>query len=274
MNTTEMSPKIAAAIVKVAKNIQPIAKASENSHGKYMFTSVDDFYAAVGPLMADAGLFTLANQTESEVTQSTGTDGYGKTKTALHLRVAYDIFLVHESGEAYGPINRDVTVIASGPQAYAAAESFVTKYFVRNLFKIPTGDYDIDSDPKTELPVAPAKTSAKASAKAPAKNNPDEQPSPANEQANEPDEDNQPVVKKSPTKIEVALAFVAEVNAFLDANPSPAELFSYSGTVAAKMNRIRSKEYSDMPAVTEVLRRMNAVYATAPDAEREVGEDG
>ena len=251
--TIRMPAKVAAAIVQVSRGIKAVAKNGTNEHGKYMFASVDDFYNMVGPVMADAGLFTFCDVTRCEISETETTDSYGKTKRTSYLNMEFDICLVHDSGEMSMPVKREVTVIASGPQAYASAESFVTKYFIRNLFKIPTGDYDADSDAKVELPVKAASKPATKSAAAP------------KQKASEPVEE---------PKIKPAIAFAALVNKYLDSNPSPEELFAYDGSPEfnAKIKRLRSDEFSHIPAIAETIQRMNAVYATAP--EREPGEEG
>jgi hypothetical protein len=52
----------------------------------------------------------------------------------------------------YGPIRRNQQVSATGPQSYGASEAYVEKYFLRNLFKIPTGELDADAEPQEGLP--------------------------------------------------------------------------------------------------------------------------
>jgi hypothetical protein len=53
----------------------------------------------------------------------------------------------------YGPIRTNVTVKAQGPQAYASAKSYAEKYFLRQIFKVPTGEkVDADMHDKTILP--------------------------------------------------------------------------------------------------------------------------
>jgi hypothetical protein len=46
-----------------------------------------------------------------------------------------------------------VALPISGPQAYGAAQSYVEKQFLRQVFKIPTGDKDADDTaPSTDAP--------------------------------------------------------------------------------------------------------------------------
>lgn len=249
-----MPAKVAAAVVAVAKKVKGLTREGENEHGRYRYTSVDQFYEALGPLMAEAGLFTLADLVESKTFDTETTDRYDKVKRTSYLHMAFDICLVHESGEMSMPVKREVTVINAGPQGYASAESFVTKYFIRNLFKVPTGDYDADEQAKTgdeeaEKPKAPTATPKQAAA------------AEAREEVTE-------------AKRKVAIAFAEQVNQFLDTNPTPEALFTYEGDpkINPKMKRIRSDEWSSTPAIAATIKRMNEIYAGAP--EREVGEDG
>lgn len=263
-----MSGKIAAAVVKTAMLVKRLGKEGANEHGKYMYTSVDQFYEAVGPLMAENGLFIMADEIGSEVIVP--------ERGAAQLNMAFNMFLVHESGDIYGPLKREVTVIAAGPQAYASAESFVTKYFIRNLFKVPTGEADADSDAKTDI--APARKAANKPANKPAEQQQAKQDQPAN---NADTQDETPAPAMSDSKRTLALEFVGKVNAFLDTNPSAAELFRFQGErdVNARMKRISSPEFSTLPAVADLLKRINAVYAAEaqdPETEtmREPGEEG
>jgi hypothetical protein len=103
--------------------------------------------------MHEAGIFVLINEVSSETAAREGTDNYGKTKITSWLSIDYDISLFHESGVVFGPVRRSIQVIASGPQAYASGVSFVEKYFLRSLFKIPTGEKDdVDALAPQELP--------------------------------------------------------------------------------------------------------------------------
>lgn len=155
-----MPPEIATAIIAVKKVIETIDRDKTNPQGKYKYASVDHFYHEVRKPMADAGLFTILMETSAEVSVREVKGEYG-TRSSSWLALEYDIYLFHASGASFGPIRRTVTVVASGPQAYGAAESFVTKYFLRNVFKIATGDPEIDDMQPSELP--PNKEPAKIS---------------------------------------------------------------------------------------------------------------
>lgn len=265
-NNVRMPAKVAAAIVQVARGIKSVSKNGVNEHGKYMFASVDDFYNAVGPVMAEAGLFTFADVTRSEISETETTDNYGKVKRNSYLNMEFDICLVHESGEMSMPVKREVTVIASGPQSYAAAESFITKYFIRNLFKVPTGDYDADSDAKGELPSAQKVTSKPAAKVTEA---PKQKVAEAASELDVQSKASETPRQESAANLKPVLEFVETVNAFLDTKPDAGALFAYEGgkDVNARMKKIREDRYSSVPAVAALIKRMNAIYASASDAE-------
>lgn len=161
----KMPPEIAKAIIKVKGQIQRLEKDATNPFGRYKYTSVDQFFEEVGHPMAEAGLFVICHEISTEVRQMSTSSDSGQTKTSNWLICEYDLVIYHESGAEFGPMRRKIQVVASGPQAYGAGASYVEKYFLRSLFKIPTGDTrdDADSQPQERLPKR------------------DERPAPANE---------------------------------------------------------------------------------------------
>lgn len=136
-----MPAEIAGAVNDVCTKVKMAVKEHVNKHGGYKYVSVDKFYEDMGPLMAEAGLFLVMNEAQSE------SDGKWLTLT-------FHIYLYHKSGKAFGPVVRSQGVMANGPQAYAAAQSFAEKYFIRQLFKVPTGEEDADADSqgKAQIP--------------------------------------------------------------------------------------------------------------------------
>lgn len=150
--TQRMPADLAKAIVKVMGEVKKLGKDTRNDHGRYNYVSVDQFFDQIGKLMSEAGMFVVVNETDCETAIRTTVDSYGKEKSSAWLTSHYDIFLYHESGAEYGPIKRTIQVSASGPQSYGSAISFVEKYFLRSLFKIPTGEQDADADAHEGLP--------------------------------------------------------------------------------------------------------------------------
>ena len=150
-----MSPEIAKAIISVNKRVTSLGKDEENKFGHFKYTSVDAFYEAIGPLMADAGIFVFTDEVDTEIERREGTDDQGRARVTNWLITKYEIMIYHESGAEWGPIRREMMVAATGPQAYGAGQSYVEKYFLRGLFKVPTGDPDADGHPQAGLPERP-----------------------------------------------------------------------------------------------------------------------
>lgn len=148
-----MPPEIAAPVIGVCKKVKVAVKEHVNKHGGYKYVSVDKFYEDMGPLLAEAGLIIMMHERAVE------SDG-------KWLNVTYDIYLISEGGKTYGPVTRTQGVLANGPQAYAAAQSFAEKYFMRQLFKIPTGEEeaDADSQPRSQIPATKKTTTPAAEA--------------------------------------------------------------------------------------------------------------
>lgn len=232
----QMSPTIAAAIVNVCRDVRQLGADDRNNHGGYNFVSVDKFYAAIGPVMAKYGLATLANVARSEVVESVGDNG----KVKSHLHTEWELFLIHEDGSMYGPVRRDVTVVAAGPQAYASAESFVTKYFLRSTFKIPTGDKD-DADLHANDPI-PANTGVRKAATKAASN--------------------APIVNKTDERV---LAFVAQVNGYFDKPGFTlldfVDICNNDTTIEDRMIKIDSGVFDHLEAVKTLRARIASLEA-------------
>lgn len=147
-----MPPEIGKAIVAVKKQVKSLAKDEENKFARFKYVSVDAFYEAIGPLMANAGLVLFTDEVEVITEQRETTNDQGQLRTSVWLVIKYDLTLYHESGASYGPKRRTMMVPATGPQAFGAAESYVEKYYLRGLFKVPTGEQDADAEKQDALP--------------------------------------------------------------------------------------------------------------------------
>ncbi len=133
----DMPPAIAAAIIAVKKQVKQLGADDKNEHGRYNFVSVDKFYERIGKLMAEAGLALLIDETVTDVRAS---DKSGNP----WLFAQYDLTFMHESGVLARPLRRSIALPISGPQAFGAAQSYIEKQFLRQVFKVPTGDKDAD----------------------------------------------------------------------------------------------------------------------------------
>src|SRR3990167_4773530 len=151
MSAVSMPPEIAAAIIAVKKHVKQLGADDKNEHGRYNFVSVDKFYATIGKLMADAGLALLIDETSTEVR---GSDKSGNP----WLFAQYLLSFMHEGGAMSAGLRRSIALPISGPQAYGAAQSYIEKQFLRQVFKVPTVDKDADDTAPSEGAPGPTST--------------------------------------------------------------------------------------------------------------------
>ncbi len=150
---TGIPPAIAAAIVAVKKQVRQLGVDEDNKFAGYKYVSVDKFYATVGPIMAEAGLALIIDETSSAIEISESTERDGKVKKTPWLFVQYSLAFMHESGAVSAPMRRSLAMPINGPQTYGAAQSYIEKQFLRQVFKIPTGDKDAgETEQGTDAP--------------------------------------------------------------------------------------------------------------------------
>lgn len=145
-----MPDSIAQAIIAIKKQIKQLGVDERNQHAGYNYVSVDKFYATVGPVMAAAGLALLIDETASAVEVSETTDRDGKLRKTPWLYVHYALAFMHEDGSVSDPMRRSLAMPINGPQTYGAAQSYVEKQFLRQVFKVPTGEKDADEVAQNE----------------------------------------------------------------------------------------------------------------------------
>jgi hypothetical protein len=134
-------PSIAKAVVAVMKGLGTLGKEhTRNDAGaRYEYASIDDFIQHVRGHCAEAGLAIIPDEARDAETQEV-TKKDGKSTVMWNARFAF--YLIHESGQSYGPIYKGVMVPATGAQSAGSAQSYALKQFMRGLFLIPTGDAD------------------------------------------------------------------------------------------------------------------------------------
>jgi ERF superfamily len=147
-----MPPEVAAAVIRVKKKVRSLGHDETNKFAGYKYVSVDKFYEEIGRLMAEAGLFVVIDEISVSSERRETDNDNGQVKVAVWITSAYELFLYHESGAGYGPIHRTIMVKATGPQAFGSGMSYVEKYFLRTLFKVPTGDDDADAHRPDQIP--------------------------------------------------------------------------------------------------------------------------
>lgn len=135
-------PSIVQAICQVMSEIQSaLKKSAYNKNGNYHYASADDVYGSIVQKMAAAGLTIDA----LEVEQPTMVWIQGKDRKIEHIKVTYQF--VQSTAEAtwtHDTCRRTVLVPLNGPQSFQVAQSYAEKAYYRSLFKIPTGDVEVD----------------------------------------------------------------------------------------------------------------------------------
>ena len=140
-----MSPEIAKRITGVTRKIRRLIDDAVNKHAGYGYASIDKFYEDVGPIMADEGLFLILDE-QSAQTQLRGSTNW--------LELEFNVYVCSETGHSYGPVKRTQQVRADSSTAYGSCASYLEKYFLRQLFKIPTGEKgeDLEAQKDEKLP--------------------------------------------------------------------------------------------------------------------------
>lgn len=147
MRDVEKIPKsIIKAICEIKKTLEAVSKTQRNSHGGYMFSSTDDIYAAVARKMGAVGLVIMTLEDKCEIVRI---EKEGKTVQWAHLEYSF-VLATDEDTWSDPRAKRTLYIQLTGPQSFQAATSFAEKAYLRSLFKIPSGDMDLDSMPQAE----------------------------------------------------------------------------------------------------------------------------
>lgn len=132
---------IVRAICAVQTTMEAVKKSQTNSHGGYSFASTDDIYAALTRRMGDVGLALISLEDECEIVR-VEKDG----RTSQWARLVYSFIFATEDATWSDPrFRRSLYIQVTGPQTFQAAQSYCEKSVMRSVFKIPTGDMDLDS---------------------------------------------------------------------------------------------------------------------------------
>lgn len=139
---SEMVPgSIVKAMCAVQTTMEAVRKSQRNQHGNYNFASTDDIYAALTRRMGEVGLALISLEDDCEIVR-VEKDG----KTSQWARLVYSFVLATEDATwSHRNLRRSLYIQVTGPQTFQAAQSYAEKSVMRSLFKIPTGDMDLDS---------------------------------------------------------------------------------------------------------------------------------
>ena len=158
---------IVKAICRIMSTVEAVKKSQRNAHGGYNFASTDDIYASVTHKMGDCGLVLITREESCEIVRVEK-----EGKTSQWARITFSFVLATEEGTWSDPTaQRTLFIQVTGAQTFQAAQSYAEKAFLRSLFKLPTGDMDLDAMPQgdTEEDMialnAPAKRKSSSAAK-------------------------------------------------------------------------------------------------------------
>lgn len=143
---TAIPGSIVKAICKIQTTVDAIAKSTPNKHGGYMFASTDDIYAALTRKLGEVGLAILPLETKHEIVK---VEREGKTVQWLHASFSF-VLATEDATWEHPSCRRSLYIQVTGPQTHQAAQSYAEKAFLRSLFKLPTGDMDLDSLPQAD----------------------------------------------------------------------------------------------------------------------------
>lgn len=158
----EMPPSVVMAIAQVQEHMSSVARDGRNAHGGYDFASTDAIYAALSVKMGQAGLTIVTLEDEPEIKIIETTDKQGNPKKQQWCKFKFTFVLATADGTWTDErLSRSLFIQVLGPQTFMAAQSYAEKSFLRSLFKIPTGDLDLDALPSDDEPRRTSSASAK-----------------------------------------------------------------------------------------------------------------
>lgn len=146
--TTTPNAAVLAAITDITSKIGSVKKSGRNDFHHYDYATAADLLHKLQPMLAEAGLVIITTQKELRFLDQ---------QQSL-LAIDYEFSLHHKSGAVH-PERPVVTGMASARNSKGTFDdkaankclTAATKYFLLNLFKIPTGDYD-DADADGDAP--------------------------------------------------------------------------------------------------------------------------
>lgn len=140
-SVAQIHPSIVKAICTIMATMEAVKKTTRNQHGGYMFSSTDDFYAALSRKMGEVGLMCMALEDHEPEIQRIEKEG----KTQQWGKFTFSFVLATEEATWADPRSRRTLFIQiTGPQTFQAAQSYAEKSYYKSLFKIPSGDMDLD----------------------------------------------------------------------------------------------------------------------------------
>lgn len=121
-------------LAQILKDVGPISKGRKNEEQNYRFRGIDDVYAAVHPLFAQYGVFTVPRILSEQTTERT--TARGTVLRFVNVTMAYDFFAPDGSSVTAEMIGE---AMDAGDKASNKAMSAAHKYALIQTLCIPCG---------------------------------------------------------------------------------------------------------------------------------------
>lgn len=142
---------IVTAVCRIMETVEAIKKSQRNAHGGYNFASTDDIYASLTRKMGEVKLICLSLEDQCDIKRIEKKDKSGNDVVVQWAHVIYRFVLATPDATWTDPnARRSLFIQVTGPQTFQAAQSFAEKSYLRSLFKLPTGDMDLDAMPQAD----------------------------------------------------------------------------------------------------------------------------
>ncbi len=151
MSVETIPASIVKAICQIQATMGSVHKSNRNAHGGYNYSSADDIYAALTRKMGEVGLCIVSLEDQCEIKRIETKDAKGDTKISQWAHMEFSFVLATEDATWTDKrAKRTLYIQVTGAQTFQAAQSYAEKAYLRSLFKIPTGDLDLDSMPQAD----------------------------------------------------------------------------------------------------------------------------
>lgn len=137
---------IVQAICQIMITVDAVKKSQRNTHGGYNFASTDDIYASLTRKMGEVGLVCISLEDKCEIKR---VEKDGKISQWAHLEFSFVLATTKDTWSD-PRAKRTLYIQVTGPQTFQAAQSYAEKSYLRSMFKLPTGDMDLDSMPQAD----------------------------------------------------------------------------------------------------------------------------
>lgn len=128
------------AILKTASEIPSLMKGERNNFAKYNYVGIDTYYEEVASIARKNGLSWVAAEESMEQVYE------GDSLEYLSFTYVFD--LMHKDGIDWPAAGRlSVLHPVQGAQTSGSALAYAEKMFMRQLFKVVTGEVDADASP-------------------------------------------------------------------------------------------------------------------------------